>query len=229
MQFDLLPEDKRALGAKRLFDNINLYKDHITTGFLGTPHICHVLSDYGYLEKAYTLLEQKTYPSWLYPVTKGATTIWERWDGIKPNGDLQNKSMNSFNHYAYGAIGDWLYRVVAGIDIDENKPGYKNVLIAPQPGGSLTSAKAYHYSMFGKIATSWAFENDQFKLEVTIPPNTTAKVILPHVDLPSVKENNQTLKQGNGIHFFEQKGENVELDVGSGKYSFTYPAEGFKK
>ncbi len=225
LQFDLLPEDKRALGAERLMKNIKLYKDHITTGFLGTPHICHVLTDYGYLEKAYTLLEQKTYPSWLYPVTKGATTIWERWDGIMPDGNLQNKTMNSFNHYAYGAIGDWLYRVVAGIDIDENNPGYKKVIIAPKPGGSLTSAKAYHLSMFGKIESDWVIENDKFKLQVIVPPNTTANIVLPNATLEKVTENYQALKRENGIHHFEQVGKNVELQIGSGKYSFTFPVK----
>ena len=224
LEFGLLPEDKRVLGAKRLVDNIELYEDHITTGFLGTPHICHVLTNYGYLEKAYALLEQKTYPSWLYPVTKGATTIWERWDGIMPNGDLQNKTMNSFNHYAYGAIGDWLYRVVAGIDIDEENPGYKNVIIAPKPGGTLTAAKANHHSMFGTIESSWVIENDQFKLNIVVPPNTTAKVILPNADLQKVKESGQVLKKGNGIHDFVQNGENVEINLGSGAYFFSYPS-----
>ena len=223
LEFGLLPEDKRVLGAKRLVDNIELYEDHITTGFLGTPHICHVLTNYGYLEKAYALLEQKTYPSWLYPVTKGATTIWERWDGIMPDGNLQNKTMNSFNHYAYGAIGDWLYRVVAGIDIDEQNPGYKKIIIEPQPGGTLTSAKAYHHSMYGKIESGWEIQNDHLSFNVTIPPNTTAKVVLPNASFETVDENGAALKEGNGIHSFTQKAKNVELKLGSGKYVFTYP------
>ena len=105
----------------------------------------------------------------------------------------------------------------------------KNVIIAPQPGGSLTSAKAHHHSMYGEIGSNWIFENEQFKLEVTIPPNATAKVVLPNADSQTVKENNQFLKQGNGIHNIEQKGENVELQIGSGKYTFVYPANGFKK
>ena len=228
LQFELLPESKRELAAQRLLDNIELYDDHITTGFLGTPHICHVLTEYGYLEKAYALLEQKTYPSWLYPVTKGATTIWERWDGIMQDGNLQNKTMNSFNHYAYGAIGDWLYRVVAGIDIDEDNPGYKKVIIAPQPGGSLTFAKAHHNSMYGKIESSWSIKNNRFKLDVTIPSNTTATVVLPNAVLQKVKAGSESLKAGNGIHDFNQNGENVEINIGSGKYSFNYPANGFK-
>lgn len=112
LHFDMLPENLRKQAAERLVDNIKQYNNHLTTGFLGTPYLCHVLSRFGYTDVAYTLLQQKTYPSWLYPVTKGATTIWERWDGIRTNGDFQATSMNSFNHYAYGAIGDWMYRVM---------------------------------------------------------------------------------------------------------------------
>ena len=107
---------------------------HLTTGFLGTPYLCHVLSRYGYLDEAYLLLNREDYPSWLYPVKQGATTIWERWDGQKPDGTFQDVGMNSFNHYAYGAIGDWMYRVMAGIEIDEATPGYKHILIQPRPG-----------------------------------------------------------------------------------------------
>src|SRR5690606_436196 len=108
-------------------------KFHLTTGFVGTPYLNLVLSANGLNDIAYKLLLQQDYPSWLYPVTKGATTIWEHWDGIKPDGSFWSASMNSFNHYAYGAIGDWLYRCVAGIDTDEQLAGYKHIHIKPQP------------------------------------------------------------------------------------------------
>ena len=117
-------------------------RGHLTTGFVGTPYLCHVLSRYGYTDVAYLLLNREEYPSWLYPVKQGATTIWERWDGQKPDGTFQDVGMNSFNHYAYGAIGEWMYRVVAGLEIDPREPGYKHVLVQPQPGGGLTSAEA---------------------------------------------------------------------------------------
>jgi hypothetical protein len=132
LAFDLLPEAQRKGAAERLAQDVRKF-GHLTTGFLGTPLLCQVLSDYGYLDEAYMLLNRKEYPSWLYPVTKGATTIWERWDGIKPDGSFQDKGMNSFNHYAYGAIGEWMYRVSAGIDIDPQHPGYKHILIQPRP------------------------------------------------------------------------------------------------
>ena len=144
-----------ARAAARLAADVRKF-GHLTTGFLGTPVLCQALSDYGYLDEAYLLLNRKEYPSWLYPVTKGATTIWERWDGTKPDGSFQNPSMNSFNHYAYGAIGDWMYRVVAGIEIDEKQPGYKHILIQPRPGGGLTSAKASVETLYSALSqSSW--------------------------------------------------------------------------
>lgn len=102
---------------------------HLTTGFIGTPYSCHVLSEYGQSDIAYRLLMQKDYPSWLYQVLKGATTIWEHWDGKKPDDSFWSPNMNSFNHYAYGAIGDWLYRTVAGIEIDKENPGHKHFIL----------------------------------------------------------------------------------------------------
>ena len=128
---------------ERLADDVNAF-GHLTTGFLGTPDLCHVLTRYGYLDEAYKLLYRKDYPSWLYPVTQGATTIWERWDGQKPDGTFQNPGMNSFNHYAYGAVGDWLYRKVAGIDLDPEVPGFKSFIVKPHPGGEMNDVNASH-------------------------------------------------------------------------------------
>jgi alpha-L-rhamnosidase len=172
LHFDLLPESTRPLVVERLVKEIRQGHYHLTTGFVGTPYLCHVLSRYGYTDVAYELLNQEDYPSWLYPVKQGATTIWERWDGIKLDGSFQDASMNSFNHYAYGAIGEWLYRVVAGIEVDPTEPGYKRIVIQPQPGGQLTYAGASLDSMYGKIESKWMLEDDDFQLAVTIPPNT---------------------------------------------------------
>src|SRR6201999_677459 len=115
LEFDLLPPALRAKATEYLVNDIKSRRNHLSTGFLGTPYLCHVLSNNGRTDVAYDLLLQPTYPSWLYPVRMGATTIWERWDGIKPDGSFEEPSMNSYNHYAYGAIGDWMYRVVAGM------------------------------------------------------------------------------------------------------------------
>ncbi|MEI9921520.1 MAG: glycoside hydrolase family 78 protein [Bacteroidota bacterium] len=179
LNFDMLPESMRKPTAERLVENIKSYDNHLTTGFLGTPYLCHVLSRYGYNDVAYSLLLQETYPSWLYPVKMGATTIWERWDGIKPDGTFQTPGMNSFNHYAYGAIGDWMYRVVAGIDTKADQPGYKGITIKPTIDGRLTSASAEYQTYYGKIRSSWKIENGKVLLDVEIPANTKATIYVP--------------------------------------------------
>lgn len=194
LQFGLLPDDKIENAVKYLVADIEKRGGHLSTGFLGTPYIAEVLTRYGHEDVAYKLLFRKEYPSWLYPVTKGATTIWERWDGIKPDGSFQDIRMNSFNHYAYGAIGNWMYTSVAGINSDPEAPGYKKIIIQPIPTNELGYATATLDSPYGLIKSSWYWENDQFKLNVTIPPNTTAEIHLPGSD--EVKE------------------------VGSGNYSF---------
>jgi alpha-L-rhamnosidase len=224
LAFDLLPENLRAGAAARLANDVRTFK-HITTGFLGTPVICHVLSSYGYYDEAFMLLNRKEYPSWLYPITKGATTIWERWDGIKPDGSFQDKGMNSFNHYAYGAIGEWLYRVVAGIEIDPERPGYKHIIIQPHTGGSLTYAKASHLSLYGQVASGWELKDRQLTLKIEIPANTTATVMLPQATLQKVLEGGQPLTQGKGIMRSSQNGQIAVVEVGSGRYEFTYPME----
>jgi alpha-L-rhamnosidase len=178
LAFDLLPQSMRAEAAGRLAADVQKF-GHLTTGFLGTPVLCEALSENGYLDEAYMLLNRAEYPSWLYPVTKGATTIWERWDGIKPDGSFQDAGMNSFNHYAYGAIGEWMYRVVAGIGIDEAQPGYKHILIQPRPGGGLTYAKASVESMYGRVAAGWEIIGGKLIVRVAVPANTTATVRLP--------------------------------------------------
>ncbi|MGH9743108.1 MAG: glycoside hydrolase family 78 protein [Candidatus Acidiferrum sp.] len=219
LAFDLLPEAERAEAAGRLAADVRKF-GHLTTGFLGTPLLCQTLSDYGYLDEAYMLLNRTDYPSWLYPVTKGATTIWERWDGIKPDGSFQDPGMNSFNHYAYGAIGDWMYSVVAGIEIDEAKPGYKHILIDPHPGGGLTHAGASVDSMYGRVASGWKLADGKLTVSIEVPANTTATVRLPNAKLDEVSEGGRPLTGRTDISQPEQKEDAVVLNVGSGKYEF---------
>ena len=221
LEFDLLPDELRAVAARRLAQDVRARK-HLTTGFLGTPYLCHVLTRYGYLDEAYLLLLRRDYPSWLYPITQGATTIWERWDGQKPDGSFQDRGMNSFNHYAYGAIGDWMYRVMAGIEIDERSPGYKHILIQPRPGGSLTNVKASHLTMYGRVSAAWQMRDDNFELAVEIPANTRATVRLPRAHLSNVMESGQTLSGRPGIGDARQDGESVVVEAGSGQYRFAY-------
>ncbi len=195
LAFALLEESQEKKAVRYLVDNIKKRDYHLSTGFLGTPHLCHVLARHGYLDVAYRLLFQKEYPSWLYPISRGATTIWERWDGIKPDSSLQTPMMNSFNHYAYGAIGDWLYTTVAGIRHDETAPGYKHIHLRPQPGGPLSRASAQYESMYGTIACRWEIRDGKILLEVTIPPNTTADILLPQKE--------ELVKLGSGVYRYE--------------------------
>jgi len=222
--FDLLPEALRPEAARRLAEDVKSFNNHLTTGFVGTPYLCHTLSSNGYPDVAYDLLNQESYPSWLYPITKGATTIWERWDGIKPDGSFQDAGMNSFNHYAYGAIGSWLYQVVAGIEVDPSVAGYKHTLIQPQPGGGLSSVRATLKTMYGGVGSAWELGEDGLSLEVTIPANAHATVRLPDAFLDQVTESGDPLAEAQGVTSAKQEGDVVVVQVGSGQYRFAYPA-----
>jgi len=221
LNFDLLPDNVRNWAVQRLTDNIDDYDGHITTGFLGTPYICEVLTRFGHTDAAYDLLMKESYPSWLYPVINGATTIWERWDGIKPDKSLQDPAMNSFNHYAYGAIGDWMYSVIGGINTSESSPGYHKIILAPQPGGKLTGADAQLETMYGKVRSAWTINNNIFTWDVTVPPNTTAQVVLPNVS-DNVTENEVDITKDKDISNIEKSGDDVKLNIGSGSYRFVY-------
>lgn len=226
LMFGLLDETAEKRAADKLKQLLVDSKHHLTTGFVGTPYISHVLSRHGMQDDAYQLLMQKDYPSWLYPVTKGATTIWEHWDGIKEDGSFWSSDMNSFNHYAYGAVGDWLYRSVAGIQTVEEAPGYKRIVIAPQPGGGLTFAEGSIETLYGQVRSAWRLTGDgTIRLEVTVPPNTTAEIRLPGAaSAGSVTESGGALSQAAGLlAITEEVRTCVTVEVGSGSYSFAYP------
>ncbi|MFT4154491.1 family 78 glycoside hydrolase catalytic domain [Parafilimonas sp.] len=216
LNFDMLPEAQRKQAAERLAENVKRYNNHLTTGFLGTPYLCHVLTRFGYDSVAYKLLLQKNYPSWLYPVTMGATTIWERWDGQKPDSTFQTPGMNSFNHYAYGAIGDWMYRKMAGLDTYEDGAGYKHIKIMPHIGGGFTQAKASLKTYYGTASSGWVVNGNTITIDVAIPPNTTATIYIPAKDASAVTESGKAL-QGNAT----MEDGYVVVNVGSGTYQFT--------
>lgn len=197
LQFALLtePEQRQAAG-KRLAALVRGGGYRISTGFVGTPLVCDALCSVGEYEAAYRLLMQRQCPSWLYPVTMGATTIWERWDSMLPDGSVNPGEMTSFNHYALGAVADWLHRTVAGLA--PAAPGYRQIEIKPVPGGGLSYARARHRTPYGDAACSWQIASGQMAVEVEIPANTTASVSLPGMD-----------------------GET--LTVGSGSYRWSYP------
>lgn len=218
LMFNLMEEKHVKRTVDTLLQYIKENKNHLTTGFIGTPYLCHVLSQNGYTDIAYQLIMQTDYPSWLYQITKGATTIWEHWDGIKEDGSFWDKEMNSFNHYSYGAIGDWLYRVVGGINIDEEKPGYKNILINPQPGLGIESAKTEIESSYGTISCEWSKKDNSMEVNLQIPPNTYATI-----DLSAMVEG--TLQE-------EYKKIEITTDrlkLGSGTYKFKYGYDYKKK
>lgn len=210
--FELLPEDKGKEAVSKLDELVRERDYHIGTGFLSTPFICKVLSDYGYVETAYKLVEQTTCPSWLYAVTKGATTIWEHWDGIDENGVPRE----SLNHYSYGAIVGWFFQCVVGIDIEKNSAGYKHFIISPKPGGSLTKAKGIYNSLYGKIESSWEYLKECLKLKIKVPPNTSAKVIFPckQVDKIEITEGSENIDK-----IYLDKGLAC-VNVDSGSYEF---------
>jgi alpha-L-rhamnosidase len=176
LHMDLLPGDLRARAAERLVADIEAHDWHLTTGFVGVGLLCPVLSATGHADVAHRLLRTETFPSWGYSIRHGATTIWERWDGWTEDAGFQTPTMNSFNHYSLGSVGQWLYERVAGIRA--GAPGYAHVVIAPEPGG-LEWARAVHRSVRGPITSAWQQDRERFELQIEIPPNVTASVIVP--------------------------------------------------
>lgn len=188
LMMNMIDEAVAPMCAKHLAELVrdNGYK--LNTGFIGTPYLCLVLSLYGYDDVAYRLIEQTEYPSWLYPVLQGATTMWERWNSYTIKNGFGPVSMNSFNHYAYGAVQDWLIAYSAGIQRDEGQPGYKHILLQPRVGGHLTHINACFKSVYGDILSAWKSDNNDsakdasnynYTYMATIPANTTANLTIP--------------------------------------------------
>ncbi len=211
LHFGLTPPEFTEKTAKALIRLIEKEGGHLVTGFVGTPYIAHALSGSGHLKEAYDLVLREEFPSWLFQVKLGATTIWEHWDGIKPDGSMWSAGMNSFNHYAYGAIGDWLYRTIAGIRLDESHPGCKHIWIQPQPGGGLTYAKAAYQGVYGEVSVHWQKDGDQITLNVHIPCNATATIGLGKAQVLSA----------DGLHFREGSC-GLTAEAGSGRYQVVY-------
>ena len=218
LKFNLLPENLRSKAAEFLVNDIKDRDNHLSTGFLGTLYLCHVLSDNGYTDTAYDLLLQESYPSWLYPVKMGATTIWERWDGEKTDSTFEDPGMNSFNHYAYGAIGDWMYRVSAGIET--MGPGYKHIIIQPHPAKKLTYSRASFESSYGTIGSGWEKKDGKVIIKVRIPANTSATIILPATVQDKVTEGGKPLSQNIYLKDIKLADNKLTMQAGSGEYTF---------
>ena len=171
-----MPRGARPPG-ERLAELVREAHNRIATGFVGTPLVSDALTLTGHLDKAYDLLLEQGCPSWLYQVVMGATTVWERWDSLLPDGDVNPGTMTSFNHYALGAVADWLHRVVGGLA--PAAPGYRVVRFAPQPGGGLTSASARHRTPYGEASIAWQVEDDRLVVDVRVPVGATGVLELP--------------------------------------------------
>jgi alpha-L-rhamnosidase len=222
IRFGLLAPDLQAEAGRRLAADV-AERGCLTTGFVGVRHLLPALTLAGRSDLAYLLLEHDGFPSWLYSVRRGATTIWERWDGWTDERGFQTPSMNSFNHYAYGAVGEWMYEVVGGLAPDDQSPGYRHVVIQPQPGGSITSARTRYRTPYGESGCSWAADAAGLRCDVTIAPNTTATVILPASDVGrSLREAGRPADEALGVHAVSRKGDDYVVEVGSGNYTFSY-------
>ena len=220
LHFDLVPDNLRAATADALVANIRSRGNHLATGFIGTPYLPHVLTAAGKLDVAYELLNQKSWPSWLYAVTQGATTIWERWNGWTHDEGFADPGMNSYNHYAYGAVGDWLYATVAGLDTDPSRPGYQHLVLRPRPGGGLTHARAALDTLYGRAASAWQRHDGAFDWQITVPPNATATACVPAPFGATITENGRPIEHAEGVEFLRGEEGVAVYRLGSGSYYF---------
>jgi len=220
LAFNLLPREGRARAAEHLVQNLKNNGWNLSTGFIGVRLLNPVLTEMGYADVAYRLLNNRTYPSWLYPVLNGATTIWERWDGWTEERGFQNPGMNSFNHYSLGSVGEWLFSDVAGIKCDPAGAGFSRLVIKPYPGGGLTSTMATYNSMCGKVESGWKLDGEKLSLKVGIPANTMALVYVPAIDAGEVKEGVRSAMKVEGLTFLRSENGYAVFIAESGTYSF---------
>ena len=213
LQFGLFDEQNKPKAIQHLVDNVRKHGNTLTTGFIGTPYLNLVLSDNGFDDLAYTLFEQTAYPSWLYPVLQGATTIWERWNSYTIINGFGPVDMNSFNHYSYGAIEEWMMAYSVGIQRNENKPGYKDFILQPKFGGSFTHITGFFDSVYGRIESGWNKQGNQIVYKAKVPANTTATL---HLQVSDPK----MIKAPEGASFIKyEKGEAL-YSLQSGDYQF---------
>lgn len=221
LHFGLLDPEQIPGALHALVRDIEKRGNKLATGFVGSPYLPHVLTVNGRADVAFKLLKQTGWPSYLYAVTQGATTIWERWDGWTKEKGFQDKGMNSFNHYAYGAIGDWMYQVVAGIDLSSDAPGYQNITLRPHIGGDLTHVRARLETVYGPIESAWQTgDNGGLTWSVTVPPNTTAIAHLPAPDGANITESDSLIEAVAGITAQNRDGDAAVFTLQPGAYQF---------
>jgi len=218
LKFELLPDALRPKAVEYLAEDIQAKGNHLSTGFVGVSYLLPVLTQGGRADVAYGLLLQDTFPSWLFSVKHGATTIWERWDGWTPEKGFQDPGMNSFNHYSLGSCGEYLFGAIGGIR--PASPGFKTILIDPVIRDGLTWAKTSYDSVHGRIATAWKVDGQHLTLEVVVPANTTATVCLPAANTAGITESGKPVADAEGVAFKGQANDQAVFEVGSGSYNF---------
>ncbi|MHC4574462.1 MAG: glycoside hydrolase family 78 protein [Planctomycetota bacterium] len=225
LRFNLLPDELRPRAVEHLLEGIDRYHGHPSTGIQTTHRLMLELTRNGHHDKACRIINLRTVPSWGYMIEMGATTIWERWDGFvkgrgtAPQDQLQNPGMNSFNHWAFGSVGEWVWRNIVGINPDEQHPGYKHFIVRPRPGPGFTSAKGEYKSIHGNIAVHWVLDG-AFKMHVTIPANTTAMLYVPAKSSDSVTEGGRPAAKAEGLRFLRMEDASAVFAADSGRYKF---------
>jgi alpha-L-rhamnosidase len=224
LHLGLYPDGMRERVLDKLLENIKAHNDHLTTGYLGTQWLLKVLADNGRSDVAYRILLQKTGPSWLYMASNGQTSLWEAWDSLKPDGTFGSKR-TSLGHSALGSCGDWMFQHIGGIVPDPARPGFRHFIVRPIPGDSLDHAEMEFQSPHGLIATRWALSHDKLTLELTVPVNTSATVILPTGDASSVTESHRPVASADRVVSEGVTEDGACFLVGSGNYIFTAPVK----
>ncbi len=218
LAYDLLTDEQRQQAAAHLVARIQADNYHLSVGFLGIPILLPTLTDIGRSDLAYRILQNTTYPSWGYSINQGATTIWERWNSYSKDKGFGDVKMNSFNHYSLGACGEWMFRSVLGIDTDGS--GFKKIIMKPEVGHGITSAKGHYDSIYGRIGSDWKLNGEKLTMDVTIPPNTTATVFVPAKDAASITESGKPAGEAEGVKFLRMENNAAVYAVGSGNYRF---------
>jgi alpha-L-rhamnosidase len=217
LHYGIYTEKMENVFEKRMIDKFIPYSGRMNTGFHSTLCLMKELANRGYSEKSYELLESKDFPSWGYSIEQGATSIWERWDGYVKGRGFQGAGMNSFNHYAFGSVGEWMYNNILGIQPDVNSSAWRHFILKPVPGGTLTWAKGYYRSISGLIKVSWKKENNRFEYNFTVPPNTTATISIPsrngQITIDGKNLNDQPSIKNSGF-----KNGYVTFEINSGTY-----------
>ena len=218
LYYGIYPEKLEDAMEKRMIEKFIPYDGRMNTGFHSTLPLMKELVKRGYEDKAFQLLETTEFPSWGYSIEQGATSIWERWDGYVKGRGVQGAGMNSFNHYAFGAVGEWMYQNILGIQPDDNNPGFTHFILKPMPKGTLTRAKGSYNSISGKIETEWEKNDNQFKYDFTIPANTSARIYIPSENSENITINGETLPDIMEKTDFEFADNYTSFELPSGKY-----------